>query len=89
MVFGALYRAGQLECFTDIKVQNFSCHLMLFFCVFFFGGGGGGGAGELGLQTQTSLFPSLTSVVFLNYGTNDLAANVPPLQAAVKVFEQN
>ena len=59
-----------------------------FFC-FFLGGGGGGGAGELGLQTQTSLFPSMTSVVFLNYGTNDLAANVPPLQAAVKVFEPN
>ena len=61
--------------------------MLFFFC--FFLGGGGGGAGELGLQTQTSLFPSLTSVVFLNYGTNDLATNVPPLQAAVKVFEPN
>ena len=29
----------------------------------------------------------LPSVVILNYGTNDLAANVPPLQAAVKVVE--
>ena len=35
----------------------------------------------------TDLIRGFPSVVFLNYGINDLAANVPPLQAAIKVFE--
>ena len=62
---------------------------MLFF---FWGGGGSRGARVTDPNFSvpiTDLIQGFPSVVFLNCGTNDLAANVPPLQAAVKVFEIN
>ena len=54
------------------------------------GGGGGGGGGARVTDPNfsvpiTDLIRGIPSVFFLNYGTNDLAANVPPLQAAIKV----
>ena len=55
--------------------------------VFFFGSRGARVTDPNFSVPITDLIRGFPSVVFLNYGTNDLAANVPPLQAAVKVFE--
>ena len=66
----------------------------------FWGGGwrgGGGGWASRGARVTdpnfsvpiTHLIRGFPSLVFINFGTNDLAAYVPPLQAAVKVFEIN